>query len=112
MMSDEEAVRYIDHLRKFQKGLPKSQYEYKYLEMFDASTNAFTDTYGYFAADLAQQWNKKYPRIPLGRCIRVANTGLIMARAVYLIKKPDIPFIEFAKPFIKIELKRTIEKTD
>lgn len=112
MMSDEEAIRYVNHLRRCQKGIPEKQHEYKYLKMFDASTNAFADTYGYFAAKLAQEWAESHPDVSLGRCIRSANTGLIMARSTYLVEKPDTAFIKFAEPIIRAELNKTAKKTD
>lgn len=44
MVSDEQAMKYIQHLKKNRRPKPAKENELHYLQTFDASTDAFINT--------------------------------------------------------------------
>lgn len=106
-MNDEEALSYIKHLYESRRPLPRKEEELDFLKTFDYQTDTFIDTYGYFAASVAQNWHSqhlKHPTISLGDCVRAANRGLLLASYQYIKTQQSRRFLDFAVPFIEEEL--------
>jgi hypothetical protein len=106
MMTDEEALRYLEHLREHEMPAPKPEREKGFIARNGQGAKVFGDVYGYFAASLALDWYNKNSRVgvTLGECIRNANTGLYLASYEFIKKDSAVPFKDFAKPFILKEL--------
>ncbi len=103
-MNDEQAKKYIDLLYQNELPAPSVSDEIEYLKKHDSTKNEFSDVYGLFAALIAQEWydRNKWRGVTLARCIRSANTGLILAREKCIKKSTlDHPFKDFAEPYIR-----------
>lgn len=110
-MSDEDAKQYINFLKKNEKLQPSPEREQGFIRRNGSNSKVFSDIYGLFAAELAEDWYERNTKsnISLGRCIRAANRGLLMATYRYVELEDPPRFKKFAKPFITTELDSQIK---
>ena len=110
MMTEKQAQEYIEYLKKYRRPRPIPENELKYLQTFGPDTNAFTDVYGYYAAMTAESWHASHGnsgKAPtLGKCIRAANQGIILASYEYMKGDGSQDFMKFAQSYIQAELEK------
>lgn len=110
-MTDEEAQQYIEFLRDNEMPEPAPEREKGFIIRNGSGAKVFGDVYGYYAASLAKEWQRKHLHqgISLGKCIRSANTGLLMASYRYIEVENPPTFKLYAKPYICRELDRQLK---
>jgi hypothetical protein len=116
MMLESDAHEYYYRVIKSRPAPLSREDEQKMFAPGIFNIQAIGEQYLYLAAYRAKDWYEKHgrKRPNLGECIEAANTGLMMAAAIFYKNKhsPEIRFSDYCQFFIDKELAKITHGTD